>query len=261
MRLHVHEWGDPSGTPLVCLHGISGHAGHFRRLATERWSRFRVVAPDLRGHGSSEQEPPWDLETHVADVLQTVEAAGVPDGATWVGLSFGGRLVLELAARDELELRRVVLLDPAIQILPHVGFDMAEQVRTEDGFASIEEAVELRLISIPTSPRDFVDEDRREQLVEGPDGRFHWRYCPSAVVTGYSELCTPPPPAETLRVPTLIVYAPEFGLVHDEQLDAYRAALGELLQVVSVPGGHMVVWDAYEQTADAIDAFLAQRTA
>jgi pimeloyl-ACP methyl ester carboxylesterase len=85
---------------------------------------------------------------------------------------------------------------------------------------------------------------------------LHFRYCQSAVVSMYGELTTPPPPPETLRVPTLLVHAGEFGLVREEQIDAYRAALGSLIEVVEVPGGHMVYWDAYEQTADAIDRFL-----
>jgi pimeloyl-ACP methyl ester carboxylesterase len=82
------------------------------------------------------------------------------------------------------------------------------------------------------------------------------RYCRSTVVTMYGELCTPPPPVETLRVPTLLLHAGEFGLVREEQVDAYRAALGDLIEIVEVRGGHMVYWDAYDETADAVERFL-----
>ncbi len=58
-------------------------------------------------------------------------------------------------------------------------------------------------------------------------------------------------------MPTLLLYADQFGLVRREHVEAYRVALGERLTVVTVPGGHVVYWDAYEQTAAAIDAFLA----
>src|ERR671929_544430 len=98
MLLHLHEWGEPAAPPLVCLHGITAHGRRFRRLAEERLARrFRVLAPDLRGHGFSDWEPPWTIAAHAADVLETVEAAGV-ERAAWVGHSFGGRPVLELAA-------------------------------------------------------------------------------------------------------------------------------------------------------------------
>jgi lipase len=119
MRLHVHEWGDAAAPPVVCVHGVSAHGRRFRKLAEERLAaRFRVLAPDLRGHGRSAHDPPWDLATHGRDLLETLD--GEP-ALAWVGHSFGGRLVLELAAREPERIRCAVLLDPAIQILPHVG--------------------------------------------------------------------------------------------------------------------------------------------
>jgi lipase len=256
MLLHLNEWGDPHAPPVVCLHGVTGHGRRFRRLAEERLARgFRVLAPDLRGHGFSEWEPPWTIATHRADVLETMAAAGV-DRAAWIGHSFGGRLVLELAALEPERVERAVLLDPAIDLLPHVGFDQAEDQRRERIFASPEEAIEARLEGNPTTPRAFVEEEAREHLVAGRDGRFRWRYCRSAVVSAYGELCTPAPPPETLRVPTLLVHAGEFGLVREDQLEAYSTALGDHLTAVAVPGGHVVLWDAYEETADAVERFL-----
>ena len=77
MPLHVHEWGDPSGPPLVCLHGVTGHGERFARLAQERWSDRRVVAPDMRGHGRSTWEPPWGYDAQLESLLETL--AGVDD--------------------------------------------------------------------------------------------------------------------------------------------------------------------------------------
>src|SRR5918911_1703522 len=62
MLLHLHEWGERAAPPLVCLHGVTGHGRRFRRLAEERLAqRFRVLAPDPRGHGRSDSEPPQTL--------------------------------------------------------------------------------------------------------------------------------------------------------------------------------------------------------
>jgi lipase len=261
MLLQLHEWGGRAAPPLICLHGVTGHGRRFRRLAEERLAkRFRVLAPDLRGHGHSGWEPPWTISTNVADVLETIAGVGV-EQAAWLGHSYGGRLVLELAALEPGRVERALLLDPAIDLLPHVGFDMAEDHRRDRAFASVEEAIQARLDGNPATPRSFVEEEAREHLVGGRDGYFHWRYCQSAVVSAYGELCTPAPPPETLRAPTLLVHAQEFGLVRGDQLDAYRAALGERLQVVAVPGGHMVIWDAYEETAEAVASFLENPSA
>ena len=256
MRLHVHEWGDPEAPPLVCLHGVSAHGRRFRKLAEERLAGdFRVLAPDLRGHGRSDYDPPWDIGTHLGDVIETLGAAGVARAA-WIGHSFGGRLVLELAARAPERLASAVLLDPAIQILPHVGFDFAQEAALDHSFATAEEAIESRLTSGAPTPREFVEEEAREHLVPSPDRRLRWQFCRAAVVTAYSELCTEPPPPSALRVPALLVHAAQFGLVRDEQLDEYASALGDQLELVAVPGGHVVYWDAFEQTADAIEKFL-----
>jgi lipase len=255
MLLQLHEWGDRTAPPVVALHGIGGFGRRFRRLAEERLTGFRIVAPDLRGHGSSSWEPPWTIATHVSDVLETLEHAGI-ERAAFVGHSYGGRLILELADLTPERIERAALLDPAIELLPHVGFDFAERERADGAFGLPDEAVDERLAFDVTTPRVFVEEDVREHLDRGKDGLYRYRYCRSAAITAYGELCTPPPPPETLRVQTLLVHAGQFGLVREEQLDAYVTVVGELLQVVEVPGGHMVFWDAYEETAAALERFL-----
>ena len=256
MLLQLHEWGDRSAPPVVALHGIGGFGRRFRKLADEGLAgRFRVLAPDLRGHGSSSWEPPWTIAAHVADVLETIDAAGV-ERAPFVGHSYGGRLMLELAALEPERIERAALLDPAIELLPHVGFDFAERERTEGAFAAPRDAIDERMSYGDPTPLSFLEEDVREHLTKGADGLYRYHYCRSAAVTAYGELCTPPPPPETLRVPTLLVHANVFGLVREEQIAAYATVLGDLFRVVAVPGGHMVFWDAYEQTAAALQAFL-----
>jgi pimeloyl-ACP methyl ester carboxylesterase len=59
-----------------------------------------------------------------------------------------------------------------------------------------------------------------------------------------------------LRAPTMLLHSLDFGLVRDDQIAAYEAALGDLLEVVTVRGGHMVYWDAYDYTAAAVTRFL-----
>jgi lipase len=256
MRLHLHEWGAPDAPPLICLHGVSAHGRRFRRLAEERLARhFRVLAPDLRGHGLSGYEPPWSLATHLADVLETTSAAGV-ERAAWVGHSFGGRVVLELCAQAPERVERAALLDPAIQILPHVGLDFAQDAARERTFGSADEAIEARLAPGAPTPREFVEEEAREHLESAGDGRLRWRYCNAAVVTAYSELCSDPPPPSTVHVPALLVKASQFGLVREDQLAEYVAALGDRLEVIGVPGGHIVYWDAFDETAAAMEKFL-----
>jgi lipase len=258
MALHVHEWGDPQAPPLVCLHGVTGHGQRFRRLAEERWARrSRVVAPDLRGHGRSTWDPPWTIPAQLSSLLETLDGLGI-DRADWAGHSWGGRLVLELAAAHPDRIRRAVLLDPAIHPLPGPSLQLAELELTGGVCASVEEYVEQRLALSNLTPRADAERDAAEHFDPLPDGRILRRTCQPAAVSIYGELVWPPPPPETLRgIPTLLVYAPAFGLVREEQLTAYTAALGDGLRLLAVPGGHMVIWDAFDETAAAVEEFLA----
>jgi lipase len=250
--LHVHEWGDPGSPAVVCLHGVTAHGGRFRKLAEERLRGFHVLAPDLRGHGHSLWDPPWDADTHVADVAALVESPAV-----WIGHSFGGRLVLEVAARHPERVEKVVLLDPALSVLPHVALDLAEQERKDISFASPEEAIQARLDSgrIFTTPGEVLEEEMATHLEPGPDGRLRFRYCRSTVITAWSIMASAPPAFP--RVPALLVLGQLSWLMLDEQAAAYEEALGDLLTIVRVPGGHTVLWDDFDATADAIEEFLA----
>jgi lipase len=252
VKLHVYEWGDPALPTLVCLHGVTSYGARFRDLAERLAGRYHVVAPDLRGHGQSSWEPPWDLEAHLEDVLDTVPV----DARAWMGHSFGGRLAAELAARDPGRVDRLVLLDPALQVLPHVALDMAELERLDVSFASVEEAVQARYDSgrVLLAPRELLLESERGHLEPRGDGRFGYRYCKSAVIAAWSVMASaPPPPAQ---VPTLLVLGAQSWLTLDDQVAAYSAELGNLFALVSVPGGHTVYWDALGETAAAVDAFL-----
>jgi lipase len=248
VQLSVVEWGDPAGAPVICLHGVTGHGRRFRRLAEERLPSHRVIGVDYRGHGRSGWEPPWSVEQHVADLVETADAMGV-SGATWVGHSFGGKLVAELAARHSDRVERAVLLDPAMHVDPGVAGERAEVARADASFASPAEAVEARLGdgSLFTTPREVLEEEAREHLVESPDGRFRWQCAPTAVIVAWSEMAAAMPPWP--RCPTLVVCGERSWI---------RVAvprIGNIAQVI-VPGGHSVLWDDFEATADAIVHFL-----
>ena len=244
--LHVNEWGSRAAPPFVCLHGVTGHGRRFRQLAEERLAaHFRVLAPDLRGHGHSPWEPPWSIDAHVDDLVHSVGFRGI-----WLGHSFGGRLVLEVAARHPALVERAILLDPAIEILPHVALDLAEEERKDVSFPSPAEAIQARLDSgrLFHTPRELLEEEMRDHLVLARDGRYVYRYCRSTVVAAYGELAREPPPWDDVQAPTLVVVARDLSIVLEDQVSGRDA--------VHVPGGHNVLWDAYEETADAIAAFL-----
>jgi lipase len=253
VTLALFEWGEPDAPRVVCLHGVRNHGRHFAPLAAEL-SGFHVLAPDLLGHGSSPWEPPWDIGAHCDAIRRTIGA----EPAFLLGHSFGGRLAFELAARAPELTPKLVLLDPALLLPGPVALAAAENARKELSFVSFDELVERRFdeSQLHFAPRELVAEDLAPHVETGDDGRLRYRYCQSAVVAAYGEMASAPPFFEDVRLPTLLVLGEKSYLPYDHLLDAHRAALGDLLEVAVVPGGHSVLWDALEVTAEVVLDFL-----
>jgi len=256
----THEWGEGGSPLVVCLHGVTSHGRHFAPLAKTLSDRFHIVALDLRGHGDSLREPPWNIEQHVDDVIDALQLAGLADEpCRWIGHSFGARIAFEVAAAAPELVARLVLLDPAIRIRPEIGLYGAERSRVDRSYASFEEAIDRRFeeSALKHAPRELVETELRAHLFEDEDGRWRYRFSQSAVVAAYGEMSREPPPFELARVPTLVVLGEESYIPYDDLLEPHREALGDLLEVVRVPGGHTVLWDALDETAAAVERFLA----
>jgi lipase len=251
--LHVHDWGPADAKPLLCLHGITSWGGRFRQLAETRLTAFHVFAPDLRGHGVSDWEPPWSLGTHVADLVDTLNALHI-ERTDVVGHSFGGRLALELAARHPERVERIVLLDPAVWAPPHIALERAEHAREEVTYASVEEAIAERLSSGNGTDELLVRKELPQHLRLGDDGRWRARYAPSAVIAAYGELAKAPP-LDRVAAPVLLIRGHDSEVVPLSLQDFVCETMSDC-RAITVPGGHIVMWDAFDETADAILGFL-----
>ncbi len=253
MLLHTYEWGDPGSLPVLCLHGVTGHGGRYRALGERLAPGYRVVSVDLRGHGFSGWEPPWSIDRHVADLLETADELGIGQ-ARWIGHSFGGRIVMELASAHPDRVDRAVLLDPAIWIPPPAAGTYADRERQDRAWATVEDAVEERWAEGTLLPhaRAVMAADMAERLVPGEDGLLRPNYCLSGAVTAFSEMAELPSFPE---VPLLIVRGERSIVTPDSLVDLCRES-AQSLELVDVPGYHNVLWDAFEETASAIERFL-----
>lgn len=256
MLLNTHRWGAAGPERVVCLHGVAQHGGVFaemgRRLAA---LGHTVLAVDLRGHGESDREPPWNTGAHVADVLETLEAEGV-ERVTWVGHSFGGRVAAALAVEASQLTQGVALLDPGLGVPPQRALRSAEVERLDWSFATADGAANALLSNeaIVASPREVVTAFVEGDVRKGADGRFRFSYCPSTVVTAWSEMTLPPPPIA--QIPTLLVTAEKPLYDSGPQRQRYEEELGDLLTQVAVPNGHNVLWESPEETIEAVEQFL-----
>lgn len=260
-RLTVHRFGPPLGegvgVPVLAIHGVMGHGRRFRRLAEEGWPERATFAVDLRGHGASTWDPPWDVATHIADLLETLDAEGV-DRVAVVGHSFGGCLATHLAAAAPDRVERFALLDPAIALPPERSKDEAEETRRDDGWATFADARTARLADRPDHAKNVVDEDLAAHLHQDPDGRWRFRFSRPAVIVGWSEMARPPASLSGFGGSGLLLVAEREAYVMPALRTALERDLGSRLTVRTLDAGHMLYWDAFEATAGIVSAFLGQ---
>lgn len=89
-----------SGTPLVLLHGFCGSHRYFDEVVPMLADGYRVIAPDLRGHGDSEaSEGAYSMELLADDVVRLLDRLGIGQ-AIVLGHSLGGYATLALAERN-----------------------------------------------------------------------------------------------------------------------------------------------------------------
>jgi pimeloyl-ACP methyl ester carboxylesterase len=112
VELHVRRWPGGSGTTFVLVHGLASNARLWDGVADELAAAGHpVVAVDLRGHGrSTKPDDGYDMAT-VADDLQALITEMGVDRPVVVGQSWGGNVVVELAARHPGVARAIAGID------------------------------------------------------------------------------------------------------------------------------------------------------
>jgi lipase len=163
---------------------------------------------------------------------------------------------LHLLATAPGRVARLALLDPAIE-LPGAWLPKAADETIDDpGWATPEEALAKRLEGRPPQSVADATEDVQRHVYQAPDGRWRMRYCRGAAVAGWSEMARTTVSVAHANRPCLLVVALKEEIVRPELRAALARDLGDRLTTVELDCGHMVYWDAFEQTAAALRGFL-----
>ncbi len=114
----IFDFGPPDRRPdLIFLHANGFNAFTYRRILAPLAARFRILAVDQRGHGSTTLPTPivgragWDdFRDDLLILMQKLDSRDV----VLAGHSMGGASCLGAAARDPERVRRMLLFDPVI---------------------------------------------------------------------------------------------------------------------------------------------------
>lgn len=104
------------GAPLLFVHGWTGDSNDFLWQLAHFRSKYRVIAPDLRGHGrSAVANEGYEARVFARDLIELLDQLGVR-ACVAVGHSLGGLIVSALAVEYPERILGVVCLDPSYGI-------------------------------------------------------------------------------------------------------------------------------------------------
>jgi pimeloyl-ACP methyl ester carboxylesterase len=101
IRIHYLESGPQDGDPVVLLHGNLSTGRFYQRLMPRLPDRYRVLAPDMRGFGDTEDvalDATRGLADWADDVALLLQSLGIDRPPHLVGWSTGGAAIARFAA-------------------------------------------------------------------------------------------------------------------------------------------------------------------
>ncbi len=248
ITVHVLIDGPPGAPPLVLLHSLGTNAHVWDSQAAGLARAFRVIRPDLRGHGLTGCTPgPYSVEifaNDLAGLLNVLEVGKAHIG----GISIGGLIAQAFAAANPERAASLILLDTAMVFSPaQTWTERAGQVRAE-GIGAIADEVVARWVT-PGFGEAAQRDGLRAMLLRTPaEG-----YAASAEAIAAAD-CS----ARTARLeaPTLIVVGREDQATPVAAAQALHEAIQASALVVIEGAAHIPLVEKPVEVTRAIAEFL-----
>ncbi|MGV8876446.1 MAG: alpha/beta fold hydrolase [Rhodoglobus sp.] len=114
----VADEGD--GPVIVFVHGIASSAATFAQVIPQLSDRYRCIAFDLLGFGSSPSpaDSNFTIEDHVAAINSTIHSLKLTAPFILVGHSLGSLLAVRYTAMHPSRVSRLVMVSPPIYVPP-----------------------------------------------------------------------------------------------------------------------------------------------
>jgi 3-oxoadipate enol-lactonase len=243
-----------SGPPVVLLHPFPANRDLWKPAAQALVSHYRVILPDLRGHGDSGiGEGPATMEKHGADIARILDHEEVRR-APFVGVSIGGYVLFEFWRKYRTRIEALVLCDTKAQADTadaRAGRLQAASAVMERGTEAFFESMILKLLGKTTHTT-------RPDLVEGAL-RMMRKMSPEDVAMVQRGMAERPDSVETLKtinLPTLIVTGDEDILTGVAEAEVMRQNIvGSQMKVIA-KAGHYSPWEQPEAVGKLLRQFL-----
>jgi len=177
LKLHVLDWGGGDRTPLLLLHGFTGHAHAWDTLSIALQPHFHVYAMDQRGHGDSDPAEVYNAIASFDDISGVVDQLGLPPFVL-VGLSMGGRNGMYFASKRPDRVQKLVVVDIGPEISKRAAQAPAGPPEPET-WESIEQAAQHLYRGNPYPGVHYYRWVASTSLRQRPDGAIVWKWHPS----------------------------------------------------------------------------------
>jgi pimeloyl-ACP methyl ester carboxylesterase len=214
----VYFRGGSQGSPvLVLLHGANDQAGTWSAVVPQLVKHYRLIVPDLAGHGeSAPSEGPLPLQMILDKVAGIIECEGV-EHATFTGNSMGGWISMLYALSHPNRVDRLVLEDAS---------GMAWVV-TVPLFSTTREDAILALRAVH-GPHAELQEWMIDALLERATASPMLRVAQAGVLQHLLDARLP-----QLDVPTTLIWGADDGVLPVAYAEALRAKIkGSTLQII-----------------------------
>jgi len=250
-----------SGPPVVLVHGLGGAAPNWRRIAPDLARDYRVLIPELPGHGGSDVLHAATLDPLADAVLAVLDAEDALP-AVWIGHSLGGIIGLRAAARRPDALRGVVLA-AAAGITSGTGTRIA--TATMHGFVQVGKVVTLQRRRLARSPLGRtlafgywgvadpvgLEPEMAEAFLEGPSRHTNTTAAGRALVATDPRL-----ELDRVQCPCLCLWGTSDNWVPLADGFEYARRLRAPLRTIA-DCGHLLIGERPEVVLRAIREFLA----
>jgi 3-oxoadipate enol-lactonase len=242
------------GPPVVLLHPFPVNHEFWLPVAEALSTLYRIVLPDLRGHGDSGVgDGPATMEKHATDIARVLEDAGI-GRAPLVGVSIGGYALFEFWRKHRGRVTALGLCNtkaPADSVEARNGRLQAANDVLERGTDPFFQSMVPRLFARTTR-------ETRTDLVEG-GLRMMRKMSPEDVAQvqrGMAERADSVEILKTINVPTLLVTGDEDILTGVNEAELMRQHIaGSELRVVA-KAGHYSPWEQPEEVGRLLRQFL-----
>ena len=172
-RFHYLEWGGADAPPILLLHGGNQSAHSWDLVSLHLADRYRVVAPDQRGHGDSEwsRESDYTLGALARDAAALIRDRGMGRPIVF-GHSMGGMTALLLAKLCPELVRALVIVDVAPELSERGTSAIRDFVQRNVEFDDPEEFLDRVAQYDPFRKREHMARTLKYNLLRRADGKY-----------------------------------------------------------------------------------------